>query len=177
MAKAKERHDASLASVLAYLKGLGVAVTDLQTGGIRFDKDFNPGDSSYFRRNPYTCSTQLSFTLVDFEQYGPICDTLAKIDGLMVQSVNYRYSKEAEVRHDALKRALLNAHEKANELAVTANCTIDHPLSILEQEAYNVSPETMNASYTSKLASTPDAVAGQIEIGAKVTACYDLLPK
>ena len=39
LAKAKERHDASLTAALAYVKGLGDAVKDLQTGGIRFDTE------------------------------------------------------------------------------------------------------------------------------------------
>jgi len=178
LAKAKTRHDASLDSALKYLKGLGNALEDLQTGGIRFEKNMYPGDNPDARKNPFSCSTQITFTLTDFDQYGPICDALAKLDGAQVQSVDYASSKEAALRREALKRALLDAHDKASDLAATANCTIDRPLSITEQEAYSVQPEMMNMSYATRSSGgTPAAVAGQIQFSAKVVASYDLAPK
>jgi uncharacterized protein YggE len=179
LARAKERHDASLGAALSYIKGLGDAVKDLQTGGIRFEKNLYPGDDSFAKRNPYSCSTQFTFTLTDFDKYGPIADALSKLDGVQVQGVDYASSKEAEVRRDALKRALLDGHDKASDLADTASCTIDKPLSIDEQEAYNVRPEMMNSriDLAPQTGGTPDAVAGQIQITARVVVSYDLFYK
>ncbi len=176
LAKAKARHDASLGDVLKYLKSLGDDLKDLQTGGISFEK--YTGDDKDARRHPYNCSTQITFTLTDFDKYGPICDMLAKFDGTEVQSVGYDTSKEAELRRDALKRALLDAHDKAQDLATTAGCTIDKPLSIEEQDAYAVYPGSMNTMNTEDTtpSGTPTAVAGQIDITAKVVASYDLTP-
>ncbi|MCE0499474.1 MAG: SIMPL domain-containing protein [Methylacidiphilales bacterium] len=178
LAKAKTRHDESLDAALKFIKSLGGVVQDLQTGGIRFDKQtYFPPDTD--RSKPFSCSTQFTFTLTDFNQYGPICDALAKIDGLQVQSVDYATSKEAETREDALKRALLNGHDKANDLAVTANCYIDRPLEIVEQyDNVGVNPGMMNAfALRSTGSGTPAAVPGQIEISARVTVTYDLYYK
>src|SRR5277367_5814020 len=119
LARAKERHDASLSAALDYIKGLGDAVKDLQTGGIRFDRNLYPGDDSFAKPHPYSCSTQFTFTLTDFDKYGPIADALSKLDGVQVQSVDYATSKEDATKRDALKQALLNAHDKATDLAVT----------------------------------------------------------
>lgn len=178
LAKAKARHDASLTEALKYLKGLGNALKDLQTGGIRINKNTYAPDNSAAAQKPFNCSTQVTFTLTDFDKYGPIADALAKLDGVQVQSVDYAYAKEAEVRRDALKHALLDAHDKAGDLAITANCTLGQPLSIDEQEALNVRPEMMNSYVPARLSGgTPSAVAGQIEITAKVNATYDLLPQ
>jgi uncharacterized protein YggE len=180
LAKAKARHDESLNAALNYIKGLGNAVEDLQTGGIRFDKNLYPDDNAEAKKNPFSCSTQFTFTLTDFDKYGPIADALSKLDGIQVQSVDYALSKEAEVRREALKRALLDGHDKASDLAITAGCTIDKPLSIDEQEGYNVRPEMMNAVMDSAprgAGGTPDAVAGQIQFTAKVSVTYDLLYK
>ena len=177
LAKAKARHDASLTATLKYIKSLGDAVQDLQTGGIRFEKNLYPGDDSFAKRNPFVCSTQVTFTLTDFDKYGPIADELSQLDGAQVQSVDYASSKEAATRRDALKRALLDGQDKAHDLAETAGCTIDKPLSIDEQEAYAVRPEMMNAAYSARsMGGTPDAVAGQIQFSAKVIVSYDLLP-
>jgi uncharacterized protein YggE len=179
LARAKTRHDGSLGDALKYLKGLGDALKDLQTGGISFERNLYPGDDPVARRNPFSCTTQITFTLTDFEKYGAICDALAKLDGAQVLSVNYATSKEAETRHEALKRALLDAHDKASDLATTAGMSIDKPLSVDEQEAYYVSPETSNTAMpapgTGSYAA-PAVVAGQIEITAKVVATYDLHP-
>src|SRR5271163_70594 len=131
-AQAKARHDASLGAALSYIKGLGNAVKDLQTGGIRIDKNIYAPAGSPAAEKPYTCSTQFTFTLTDFDKYGPIVDALSKLDGFQVQSVDYASSKEEATRRDALKQALLNAYDKANDLAVTAGCYIEKPLEIVE---------------------------------------------
>jgi uncharacterized protein YggE len=174
--QAKARHDASLTAALAYIKSLGDAVKDLQTGGIRFDKQ------SYFPPNadhskPFTCSTQVTFTLTDFDKYGPICDALAKLDGVEVQGIDYAYSKQSDVRGEALKQALLNAHDKAGDLATTANCNLGAPLEINEGASEGPRPLMMNAMAKSYSGGTPDAIAGQIEINGTVTATYEIAPK
>ncbi len=178
VAEAKAQHDTSLDTALKYIKGLGGAVTDLQTNGIQFDKDLYPGDTIELRRNPYSCATQFTFTLTDFAQYGPIADALAKISGVQVQSVNYDSSKREETEREALKQALLKAHDKAGDLAATAGCFIDKPLSIVEGAAVNYAPMTrMTANVAAYSGSTPAAVPGRLEISATVTATYDLLIK
>ncbi|HEY0256541.1 MAG TPA: SIMPL domain-containing protein, partial [Candidatus Methylacidiphilales bacterium] len=132
LAKAKARHDGSLTDALKFIKSFGGGIKDLQTGGIRIQKNnYAPPDSSA-AKTPFNCSTQLTFTLTDFDKYGALCDGLAKLDGVQVQSVDYAYSKQEDAQRDALKKALLNAHDKASDLAVTANCYIDKPLEILE---------------------------------------------
>jgi len=180
LATAKKLHDVSLDATLSYIKSLGNATKDLQTGGIRFDKQ-TYFESKADRSKPFSCSTELTFTLTDFDQYGPICDELAKINGLQVQSIEYAYSKQGEVRRDALKKALLNAQDKAGDLAVTANCSLGTPLEIIE--AYGGGPFALmqNSIATGSVADTtprtPAAIAGQIAISSSVTATYDLAPK
>jgi uncharacterized protein YggE len=178
LAKAKDRHDASLSAALNYIKGPGGAVKDLQTGGIRFEKNLYPGDNAEARKNLFSCSTQFTFTLTDFDKYGPIADALAKFDGIQVQSVDYASSKEEATKRDALKQALLNAHDKASDLAVTAGCYIEKPLEILEGTPDN-GPRPMMAmdALSRSNGGTPNAVPGQLEISAAVTVTYDLYYK
>jgi uncharacterized protein YggE len=177
LAKAKERHDASLTAAIATIKGLGDAVKDLQTGGIRFDKNLYPGDNAEMRKNPFSCSTQFTFTLTDFDKYGAIADALAKLDGLQVQSVDYASSKEESTKTDALKNALVNAHDKASELAGVAGCAIDKPLEILEGVP-DVGPRPMMRMAMASIGGgTPNPVPGQLEISGTVTVTYDLLNK
>lgn len=177
LAKAKARHDASLGAALDYIKGLGDAVKDLQTGGIRFDKNLYPGDNAEARKNPFGCSTQFTFTLTNFDKYGPIADALSKLDGAQVQLVEYATSKEDSTKRDALKQALLNAHDKADDLAVTARCYIEKPLEIVEGTPDNGPRPMFMSAMASRGGGTPDAVPGQIEISAAVTATYDLYYK
>jgi len=176
LAAAKARHDASLTAAVTYLKSLGDAIKDLKTGGIRFDKQtyFPPNED---RSKPFTCSTQITFTLVDFDKYGSICDELAKFDGAQVQGVEYAYSKQSDVRRDALKQALTNAADKAGDLAGTANCTLSGPLDIQEGSGDGPRPMLMRANLGAPMGGTPNAVAGQIEIDGTVTATYELRPK
>ena len=178
LAAAKARHDASLDAALKFIKDLGDAVKDLQTGGIRFDKNTYYGNDEEAKKHPFSCSTQFTFTLTDFSKYGAIADALAKLDGLQVQSVDYASSKADATGLDALKQALLVAHDKASDLAVTASCYIDKPLEIIEgtPEVRPLFAPRMMAMATGG-GGTPAAVAGQIEISASVTATYDLYYK
>jgi uncharacterized protein YggE len=177
LSQAKARHDTSLAAALKYLKGLGGEVKDLQTSGIRIDKTNYAPQQNPATEKPYVCSTQFTFTLTDFDKYGPIIDALAKLDGIQIQSVDYASSKEEATRRDALKQALLNAHDKANDLAVTAGCFIDKPLEIIEGTPDNAPRPLMAIARSMGGMGTPAAVPGQIEISAAVTATYDLYYK
>jgi uncharacterized protein YggE len=173
LASAKERHDKSLAAALNYIKGLSGVIKDLQTDGIRIDKIYY-GSPMPPDAKPFTCSTRFTFTLTDFDKYGPIVDALAKLDGIQVQSVDYASSREDATRRDALKQALLNAHDKANDLAVTAGCYIDKPLEIIEGTPDNGPRPMMAMARLPGGIGTPAAIPGQIEISAAVTATYDL---
>jgi uncharacterized protein YggE len=176
LAKAKSRHDGSLADALKFIKGFGSALRDLQTGGINIQKNNYAPANSPAAEKPFSCATQFTFTLTNFDKYGPICDGLAKLDGVQIQSVNYTYSKPEDAQRDALKKALLNAHDKANDLAATAGCYIDKPL-IIEEGNSSDGPHPLYAPRmvaASAPGGTPAAVAGQIEISATVTATYDL---
>jgi uncharacterized protein YggE len=179
LAKAKDRHDASLNAALKYVKGLGDAVKDLQTGGIRFDKNLYPGDNAEARKNPFSCSTQFTFTLTDFDKYGPIADALSKLDGAQVQAVDYSSSKRDAATKNALQEALLNAHDKADGLATTAGCYINKPLEIVEGSPDNGPRPTsmMMVRVASGGPGTPPAVPGQLEISATLTVTYDLYYK
>jgi len=177
LAKAKDRHDDSLGAALKTIKALGDAVKDLQTGGIHIDKNTYAPENSAAGEKPFTCSTQFTFTLTDFDKYGPIADALSKLDGIQVQSVDYASSKADATGRDALKQALLNARDKANDLAVTANCYIDKPLDIVEGTPDNGPRPMMMSRMLPGGAGTPEAVPGQLEISATVTATYDLYYK
>jgi uncharacterized protein YggE len=176
LAAAKTRHDASLTAALDYLKSLGGDIKDLQTGGIRFDKQtYFPPDAD--KSKPFTCSTQVTFTLINFDKYGPVCDALAKIDGVEVNGVEYDYSKKDDVQRQALQQALQNAHDKASDLAATANCNLGAPLDIIEGGGGGPQPFIRTFAPMGAAAATPAPVAGQIEITGFVTATYDLGPK
>jgi uncharacterized protein YggE len=178
LAKAKNRHDASLDAALKFIKSLGDAVKDLQTGGIRIDKNIYAPENSAAAERPFSCSTQVTFTLTDFDKYGPLADELSNLDGIQIQSVDYASSKADATQLEALKQALLNAHEKASDLAIAANCYIDKPLEILEGTPDNgPRPMVMMARMASPGGGTPAAVAGQIEISGTVTVTYDLYYK
>lgn len=181
VAQAKSRHDASLGAMLDYLKSVGDSIKDMQTGGIQFARyDYDNNSDPFYKKNPFNCTTQVTFTLRDFDKYGPIIDKLSQLDGVEIQSVNYDSSKEAETRREALRRALLDGHDKAADLAENAGCAIGQPIALNEDPNVFVQPEMMNsiggsvADYSP--GGTPKAVAGQIEFDAKVTSTYELLP-
>jgi len=178
LAKAKARHDDSLSAALKYIKGLGGVVKDLQTGGIHIEKNTYAPLNSPAAEKPYTCGTAFTFTLTDFDKYGPIADALAKLDGIQVGTVDYASSKAEATEREALKQALINAHDKANDLAITADCYIGKPLEIVEGTPDNGPRPLMMARMSFPGAvGTPAAVPGQIEISAAVTATYDLYYK
>ena len=176
LAAAKERHDTSLSAALKYIRSLGDAVKDLQTGGIRYQKNPYSGPDPDSKKTAFSCWTQFTFTLTNFDKYGPIADALSQLDGIQVQSVDYASSQEEEKKGEALKQALINAHDKAGALAATASCYIDKPLEIVEGTPDN-GPRPMMLARTLSVSNTPEAVPGQLEISAAVTATYDLYYK
>ena len=74
---------------------------------------------------------------------------------------------------------LLDAHDKASDLAIAADCYIDKPLEIVEgTPEIRPHPMMMMARMSSNGDNgTPAADPGQIEISADVTVTYDLFYK
>jgi uncharacterized protein YggE len=179
LAKAKARHDASLAEVLELAHSLDLAVRDLQTGGIRFDRQQeDDGGNGVPPHWVFVCSTQITFTLTDFSRYGPIVDRLSTLDGAQVEQVGYDSSQTKAARLSSLARAVANARAKADALAAAAHGQAGDPVSIDESGA--VSPRPLFApvarSMTALASHTPAPVPGDIEVDSSVTVTYRLLP-
>ncbi len=185
---AKSDHDVALKAALAYLKGIDHGMKDLQSSGISVQQDLWPMPNGQRNPMPYSCFTDVSFTLTDFDNYSNIADALSKIDGVQITSTTYASSKEIETRHNALNQALQNAREKASRLAETAGCTLGQPLQISEAGAQvQLTYAASNSAYPpagnsvvpdgANSASSTGLVAGQIEITASVNATYELIQK
>ena len=97
----RRAHDASPNTVLRSTTSSrsATAIKDLQTGGIRFDKQtyFPPGETPTApSRSPARPSSRSPSPIST--STAPICDALAKLDGVEVQGIEYAYSKQSDIR-------------------------------------------------------------------------------
>lgn len=170
-------HTASVKEVLGFLKGLKIDEKKLQTSRMHFGEVRERINGERVRVG-FFASTDISFTITDFELYQKIWFGLAAIDGVSIQSTQYAHSDRIRYQNESREKALLAAREKAANLAMTLGSQIAEPLEIQEvaqQSHFSGSNYISNASVDMSLAVSNTSLAlGQLSISTKVQVVFKL---
>lgn len=173
-------HTATVSKVLDFLKALKVNEDKLQTSRMQFGEEWKMVNREHVKVG-YFASTDISFTISDFNLYQTIWFGLAKIEGVSIQSTQYAHSDRIRFQNESRQKAALAAREKAAALAKTLGSQIDEPLKIEEvqtHQIYNVKRLSSNRAYSNDMgqASPTDSLAlGKISFSTKVRVIFKLI--
>ncbi len=129
-------------SVVSALKQAGVRENEIETTGYRIEKlqewDQNLQrmvDKGYQATNAFVVSTK------DLNKVGPLLDVGIQAGANNVESISFELSeeKQREVKTESLRKATMNAREKAEALADGAGVKLGKVLS-LNENSYYVQP-------------------------------------
>lgn len=169
-------HAATVAKLLTTLKSFKIDEERIKTSNMTFGENWEYTDRVRTKLG-YKASTTILFSINKFDQYKSIWLKLSSINTVSVESIDYDYSKRAEVENQTRKEALKMAITKANSLvSVLKGSTLGEPLLI--KEGYN--PNYHNEDLEDDgfgfggSSSSPIAV-GIIEIKVNITAVFRLI--
>jgi uncharacterized protein YggE len=132
----KEARDAAakaMASVIAAIKGLGVADADLQTTGLSLSARYANGSST--RIVGYVISEQVQVTVRDLDKAGDIVDAATARGATDVNGISFGLAAPAKALDDARAAAITAARTSGLAMANAAHVTLGAVVSISDGSA------------------------------------------
>lgn len=168
--KVKSQNDDVVEKVIDYLKSMGIPSSHIKTEYIRLNKDYNHNT----KETSFSANQAISIRLNDLEEYerimsGLLESGLNRIDGVLFQS-----SKKEELESSARRKAVLNAKQKAEELANSLDQEIGKALYINEVESGNFQPVFRAMEMQEDMGSRETIAPGEMEISIKVNVKFVL---
>lgn len=180
LSPAAKNHAATVKQVLEFLKGLKISEDKLQTSRMQFGEEWKTVNRERVKTG-YFASTDISFTITDFDLYEKIWFGLAGIDGVSIQGTSYAHTDRIKYQNQSRQKAVLAARDKAQELAHTLGTQIMDPLKIEEipVSSFQNSNRMSNVAYSMDMASGPSQslALGQITISTKVKVYFKLMSR
>ena len=183
---AKEAQDDASRIGQAMLKAigaLGVPAALIQTSRLLISPVYvqpRPGSTEPPRIAGYTASNNVTVTLENLAQIGPVVDAGLDNGANQLEGVQFRLKDDGPVREQALTKAVAEARGKAAAMAAALSVTLG-PVQELSESGSSVNPigERNEAVFAmAARSSTPTPVsAGQIEVTASVVLKYAIVPK
>ena len=174
-ANSKKLNDKSTIEVINLLKNKGISEKDIQTQGIRINKNYI---YQYSETKKFTATNFIWFNTSDLNIYDNLTDELMKIENVFIKSVNLDYIKSSEIRSKARIDALNAAKKKAEEMSGAFGLTLGRPVKIDEVPLGYYYPLTQNnVSNVQDYSSSEFSLyfsEGMISIEAKVKIIFEL---
>lgn len=167
----KEMNDEVVAKVIAYLKSEGIDSKQIRTDYIRLNKEYDYTSKEYF----YSANQAISIHLKDLKKYETIMSGLLNSGLNRIDGIEFKTSKEEDLKSDARKKAVLNAKKKAEEYAGALGQKIGGAVIINEVETGNYQPVYKVMRMESADASGGETMApGEMEVTVKVNVGFQL---
>jgi uncharacterized protein YggE len=173
--EALNQANTSAAALIAALKGAGVGDNDITTSGL----SIYPQYASSNVISGYQASNNVSVTVHDITQTGPVIDAAAAAAGnnITVGGVSFYVDDTEALIGAARADAINNAKKRAGEYAAAAGVTVGGVMQISEVSINNPIPQFYPAaSADASLASTaPTPIqTGTQDLTVSVTVVYEL---
>lgn len=170
----KEKNEAVIDNILKFLKSEGIPSENVQTEYLRLDKQYNYETKDYF----FSANQALSIKLDELEKYEEIMSGLMESGLNRIDGIEFGTSKKEELESEARKEAMLDAQQKARELASAIGQKIGNAHRINEIEEGNFQPVYRVAEMKMADSSAQQTIApGELEISVKVNVSFHLYPK
>lgn len=168
------------ASVKAALLQAGVRENEIETVDYRIEKvqEWDPKFEKMVDKG-YRTSNAFVVTTKDLQNVGPLLDVGVQAGANNVESISFELSdsKQKEVKTEALRKATVNAREKADALADGAGVRLGKVTS-LSESSYFVAPvaryDMMMKSEMAAGAPPTDVSPQSVHVSAQVSVSYEI---
>ena len=171
------KNNAAMSAVIAALKNAGVSEDDIQTSNFSVSPKYPPYQPNQTTQRivGYTVSNQVTANVKNLKNLGPILDTLVQSGSNQINGISFGIDDPKKSLDEARKKAVADAHAKAELYAEAAGVSLGRPVQITESST--VSPPVpmyrMAVQANAAEASVPIA-AGQQTVSANVSITYEI---
>lgn len=171
-----KQHQNIVSNALNLIKQFAINEQSLQTTNMTF------GEKTKYQQNNrvhdgYFANTQISFSLLNTDQYQKLWMKLSAIPEVSISSVNYDSSKKEQLQASTRLAALQNAKQKASAMAAELNSSLGEPLTIAEMGTNNGAhpPMLASAKFSTEMADNSSSLeTGQLTITMQVSVSFML---
>jgi uncharacterized protein YggE len=163
-------------TVIAALRGAGVAAADVRTAGLDVSPNWEH-DGTRMVRNGFTVTNRIGVTIRDLESVGRVLDAGLEAGATGLDGVTFLLADEAAAAEEARRAAVADARQRAATIADAAGGRLGPLRGIVEGAPASPGPlgEARMAMAAPADAPTP-LLPGRIEVSVTVTAEWELLP-
>lgn len=172
-AEVKKQNDEVVNKVIKYLKSQNIDEKDIKTEYINLNKRYDYNDKTY----SYVANQAISIRLQDLKDYEKIMKGLLENGLNRIDGIQFKSSEMEKYEKEARKLAVLDAQNRARELAQPLGQDIGKAVSISEMDYNNFQPVyrmdeavEMSAAKGSQQTIAP----GELEIKIKVNVGFEL---
>lgn len=169
----KQQNDKVVNKVIKYLKSAGIDEKNIKTDYINLNKRYNYNDKTY----TYVANQAISITLKDIKNYEQIMKGLLENGLNRIDGIEFKSSEIEKYEKQAREKAVLNAQNKARELAAPLGQEIGKAISISELEYNTVQPmyKMMDEAIETRNGGNQETIApGELEIKIRVNIAFQL---
>lgn len=131
LAAAKRQADMVANAVIRAANLHGIQAEDLQASKIHASPEYDWRDGERTLRGQ-RITREFQLTLRDVDRYGALIQALAEAEVSEINSIDMRFSDEAELANQALRKAIANARGKAEAMAAAFDTRLDGVVQVNE---------------------------------------------
>tara|TARA_B100000929_G_C15466911_1_gene406490 strand:- start:599 stop:1285 length:687 start_codon:yes stop_codon:yes gene_type:complete len=169
----KKQNDEVVAKVITYLKSQNIDSKDINTEYVNLNKNYDYNKKSH----SYVANQAISIKLRDLDNYEMIMKGLLENGLNRIDGIQFMSSEMDKHKKEARKLAVLDAQNRARELAQPLGQDIGKAVSISEMDFNNFQPVyRMDAvvEMSSAKSGEQTIAPGELEINIKVNVGFEL---
>ena len=171
-AEVQRKTDAVIDQIIKYLKSQGISEKNIRTDYVNLNKRYNYNDKTY----SYVAAQSLSIRLEDISKYEEIIEGLLQNGLNGINGVQFKSSELKKYQAQAREKAVLDAKQKAQELAAPLNLKLGNAYYINENSGNSYQPVYRMAELKMSDASesSESLAPGEMEVSVKVQVAFQL---
>jgi len=168
----KKQNDEVVNKIIKYLKSQNIEEKDIQTEYMNLNKRYDHNDKTY----SYVANQAISIKLRDLKDYEKIMKGLLQNGLNRIDGIQFKSSEMEKFEKEARKLAVLDAQNRARELAQPLGQSIGKAVSISEMDYNSFQPMyRMDAAVEMSAKGSQQTIApGELEIKIKVNVGFEL---
>jgi len=168
----KKQNDEVVNKIIKYLKSQNIEEKDIQTEYMNLNKRYDHNDKTY----SYVANQAISIKLRDLKDYEKIMKGLLENGLNRIDGIQFKSSEMEKFEKEARKLAVLDAQNRARELAQPLGQSIGKAVSISEMDYNSFQPMyRMDAAVEMSAKGSQQTIApGELEIKIKVNVGFEL---
>ncbi len=169
-AEVKAQNDEVVDRIINYLRSQRIPSSQFRTEYIRLNKEQNHRTG----KTGFSANQAISIELNDLDSYETIMGGLLEAGLNRIDGVQFRSSRKEELQSMARREAVLDAREKAGELAEALDQEIGKAQRITEVETGNFQPVYRTMEMQADMSDRETIAPGEMEINIKVNVRFEL---